>query len=68
MKTPHDPTLFTRIGIPGSVGEIGVAETDLDSLSELSMGAARLVENNPARLDAAAVKTVLTRALQGARG
>ncbi|MCD2184632.1 iron-containing alcohol dehydrogenase [Rhizobium sp. GN54] len=61
-------TLFARIGIPDSVGEIGVAETDLDSLSELSMGAARLVENNPARLDAAAMKTILTRALQGARG
>ncbi|RUT98792.1 iron-containing alcohol dehydrogenase, partial [Mesorhizobium sp. M7A.T.Ca.TU.009.01.3.2] len=58
--------LFSRIGIPSTLRDIAITEDHLDSLSARSMNAARLIENNPTRLNPAAVKQILTRALQGA--
>ncbi|RIX99724.1 iron-containing alcohol dehydrogenase [Aureimonas flava] len=58
--------LFQRIGIPSSLQDIGVREERLDALAELSMSAARLVENNPAPLDPAGVRSILSSALRGA--
>lgn len=58
--------LFSRIGIPSTLRDIAITEDHLDSLSALSMNAARLIENNPTPLNPAAIKQILTRALQGA--
>lgn len=58
--------LFSRIGIPSTLRDIAITEDHLDSLSVLSMNAARLIENNPTPLNPAAIKQILTRALQGA--
>lgn len=58
--------LFSRIGIPSSLKDINIREESLGRLSELSMNAARLVENNPATLNPAAIRSILVRALKGA--
>ncbi|MFD2252685.1 alcohol dehydrogenase [Pseudochelatococcus lubricantis] len=55
--------LFGDIGIPASLRNIALTEDDLDSLSVLSMNAARLVENNPAAVDPESIKQILMRAL-----
>jgi alcohol dehydrogenase class IV len=57
--------LFARIGIPATLREIKIADDRLDALAELSMNAARLVENNPMPLNAGSIKSILTRALSG---
>jgi alcohol dehydrogenase len=58
--------LFAQIGIPATLQEINISEDRLDTLAELSMSAARLIENNPTPLTASAVKVILARAMQGA--
>lgn len=59
-------TLFANIGIPSSLKDIGIREDRLDTLSELSMNAVRLVENNPATLNPPAIRFILVNALKGA--
>lgn len=56
--------LFVRIGIPASLKAIGVKPERLESIAELSLNAARLIENNPRKLDRAAVLEILTHAMQ----
>ncbi|NYT49637.1 iron-containing alcohol dehydrogenase [Parapusillimonas granuli] len=58
--------LFQRIGIPVSLRELDVKDEDLDQIAELSMGAARLVENNPRILDKHSVRSILDKAMSGA--
>lgn len=42
--------LFTEIGIPGSLADIGVKEADLTQIAEFALGTTRLVKNNPREL------------------
>lgn len=57
--------LFSEIGIPDTLVEIDVAEDSLARLAEGSMGAARLVDNNPRTLDATGALTILQNAFGG---
>ncbi len=56
--------LFARIGIPVSLRAIGVKDEMLENASELSMNAARLIENNPRALTPAAIREILNAAMQ----
>lgn len=57
--------LLKRIGIPSSLKALGVQPEDLDELAQQTMGAARLVENNPRKLDVPGVRSILDVAMQG---
>jgi alcohol dehydrogenase len=58
-------TLFARIGIPRALTELGVAENQLDQMAEQSLLAARLVNNNPRRLDLVGARAILAAAFSG---
>ncbi len=47
--------LGQKIGLPGSLAEIGVAPSDLRAMAEQSVGFKRLIDNNPRQLDVAAL-------------
>lgn len=57
--------LFARIGIPKTLKELGAAEDQLNRMAEQSLGAARLVNNNPRRLDLAGARSILAAAFSG---
>ncbi len=57
--------LGLRIGLPASLAEIGVAETDLRGMADASIGIKRLIDNNPRALDADALEQILTAAYHG---
>jgi alcohol dehydrogenase len=57
--------LFARIGIPRSLADLGIGAHQIDRLAEQSMGAARLVNNNPRPLDVEAARAILAAALAG---
>jgi len=59
--------LFARIGIPPDLRALGLAEDRLDWTAEQSMGAARLVKNNPRPLDVPAMRTIIGAAYAGDR-
>ncbi|CND57686.1 iron-containing alcohol dehydrogenase [Mycobacterium tuberculosis] len=61
----HLQELGRRIGLPGSLAELGLTAADLPELAERAAGVHRLVTNNPRKLDAAACHTILTAALAG---
>ncbi|MDT6942273.1 iron-containing alcohol dehydrogenase [Brucella pseudogrignonensis] len=58
--------LFAKIGMPATIDAIGIKNEHLDQIAELSMNAARLVENNPRPLSPSAVKTILIDAMKSA--
>ncbi|MFW7340436.1 iron-containing alcohol dehydrogenase [Pollutimonas sp. H1-120] len=58
--------LLAAVGIPGSVREIGIREEHIEDIATQSMGAARLVENNPRPLDPASIKSILVAAMKAA--
>lgn len=55
--------LFSAIGIPENLADIGVKPDQIDWIAEKTLLAARLVDNNPRLLDRAGVKQILTCAL-----
>ncbi|MEU8797474.1 iron-containing alcohol dehydrogenase [Spirillospora sp. NPDC048819] len=57
--------LGRRIGLPGTLAELGLTAADLPRLAERAAGVRRLAANNPRKLDAAACHTILTAALTG---
>lgn len=57
--------LFAEIGIPRSLGALGIKADQIDELAAQTMGAARLVNNNPRTLDAEAARSILEAALAG---
>jgi alcohol dehydrogenase len=59
--------LFRRIGIPGSLAQLGLAADQCGVVVEQSLQAARLVRNNPRPLDAACVENIVACALAGRR-
>jgi alcohol dehydrogenase class IV len=60
-------TLFAEIGIPRDLRALGLAEDKLGWTAEESMGAARLVKNNPRPLDVAAMQAIVEAAYAGDR-
>lgn len=59
--------LFISIGIPKSIAELGVSAEMLDLIGEQTMSAARLVNNNPRKLDRQAVDSIVQAAFKGDR-
>jgi alcohol dehydrogenase len=59
--------LFTEIGIPGSLADIGVAEADLPQIAELALGTTRLVKNNPRELTPTSMLELVRAAYSGDR-
>ncbi|MGB7398488.1 iron-containing alcohol dehydrogenase [Castellaniella sp.] len=58
--------LLKRINVPSSLKDLGVKPEDLDAIAQQTMSAARLVENNPRKLDIPGVRSILDAAMQGA--
>jgi len=59
--------LFGTIGIPKNLRVLGLHEDKVAWTAEQSLGAARLVKNNPRPLDPAAMTTIVTAAFSGDR-
>lgn len=59
--------LLARIGIPTTLGEIGVRTDDAAWVAEQSLRSRRLVDNNPRPLDLETVGRVVTAAIAGDR-
>ena len=57
--------LGLRIGLPKSLVEIGVGRDDLREMAEAAVGIKRLVDNNPAPLDAGSLEAILDAAWHG---
>lgn len=57
--------LFAAIGIPETLTALGLSEEHIPAIAEQTMLAARLVDNNPRKLDQAAVASIARRALAG---
>jgi alcohol dehydrogenase class IV len=61
----HVHQLGLQIGLPASLAEIGVAQSDLRGMAEASVGIKRLIDNNPRPLDADALEAILEAAWHG---
>ena len=59
--------LFTEIGIPSSLADIGVAEADLPKIAEFALGTTRLVKNNPRELTPSSMLELVQAAYAGNR-
>lgn len=57
--------LLAEIGIPRTLAELGLAEDRLDWVAEQSLLSARLVTNNPRKLDLAGMRDIVTDAFHG---
>lgn len=61
----HVHALGRRIGLPGSLAEIGIEQADLRGMAEASIGFRRLIDNNPRPLDVDALERILDAAWYG---
>jgi alcohol dehydrogenase len=59
--------LLKDIGIPVTLRELGLPEDKQDWTAESAIGAARLVNNNPRKLDVDAMKAITRAAFSGDR-
>lgn len=59
--------LLGSVGIPRSLADIGVSQGDLSEIATLTMGASRLVENNPRALSRELVARIVQAAFAGER-
>lgn len=59
--------LFTEVGIPRSLADIGVAESDVPQIAELALGTTRLVKNNPRELTSETMLDLVRAAYTGDR-
>ena len=59
--------LFAAIGIPQNLQELGLDENQCGWVAEQSMGATRLIRNNPVPFDLDAARTVVQSAFEGQR-
>jgi alcohol dehydrogenase class IV len=63
IKRTHD--LFARIGIPSTLADLKLPEEKLDWVAEQSMLSARLINNNPRKLDLESVREIVHNAFYG---
>jgi alcohol dehydrogenase len=59
--------IAAAIGIPSSLRDLGIAESDLDGIASDAMEVSRLIENNPRALDRVSMRAVLDAAWHGDR-
>ncbi len=59
--------LLASVGIPRTLKELGVAEDRQDSTAQRAVGITRLVNNNPRRIDLAAMERITRAAFSGDR-
>ena len=59
--------LFARVNIPLTIRDLGLNDDQIDWAAEQAMGAARLVNNNPRKLDLEGMGHILRAAQTGAR-
>ncbi len=59
--------LFRKIGIPGSLKELGLDEKKIGWVAEQAMQAARLIKNNPRELSIESMTLLVTAAFNGDR-
>ena len=57
--------LFAEIGMPSTLRALGMDEDRVDWAAERALLSARLVDNNPRRLDKAGATEIFRRALSG---
>ena len=57
--------LFSRVGIPKTLPELGVTPDQLDWIIDKSLLPARLVNNNPRPLDRDGIEEIVTNAMSG---
>ena len=57
--------LFSSVGIPSSLGELGVPADKLDWIAESALGIGRLIKNNPRPIDLTAMKKLVRHAHAG---
>ncbi|KGE69221.1 MULTISPECIES: iron-containing alcohol dehydrogenase [Pseudomonas] len=57
--------LLNRIGIPRTLADLGVQESQLDWIAEQSLLSARLINNNPRRLELGDLQLLTRRAFHG---
>ena len=60
-------SLLKDIGIPVTLKDLGLPEDKQDWTAEAAIGAARLVNNNPRKLDLDAIKAITRAAYSGDR-
>lgn len=58
-------SLALDVGIPGSLADIGVKESDLDRMADQTLGISRLVNNTPIDVDFTVIRRVLQAAWAG---
>ena len=59
--------MFTEIGIPPSLADIGVKEADLPQIAEFALGTTRLIKNNPRELNPSSMLDLVRAAFTGDR-
>jgi alcohol dehydrogenase len=59
--------LLDAIGIPGNLADLGLPAGAVGQVAELRLGAARLVDNNPRRIDLPAAQSIVQAAYEGDR-
>jgi alcohol dehydrogenase class IV len=64
---PAVADLLSRIGIPATLAELGLAEDRLDWVAEQSCGIARLIQNNPRPLPESDMRRLVAAAFSGDR-
>ena len=60
-------SLFASIGIPKTIADLGVVESQLPMVAEQAMGSARLIKNNPRPIELATMATLVEAAFSGDR-
>lgn len=59
--------LFTKVGIPKTLADLGINRDQLATVEEQSLGIARLIKNNPRPLDASSMNLLVAAAYGGDR-
>lgn len=57
--------LFSSIGIPPSIADLGITAEQLPAIAELAMGSTRLIKNNPRELDLGLMRSLVESAFHG---
>ncbi|MDX2384060.1 iron-containing alcohol dehydrogenase [Sinorhizobium medicae] len=60
-------SLFARIGIPGTLRDLGLEEERIDWVAEQSSGITRLIQNNPRPLNPKEMRSLVAAAYRGDR-
>jgi alcohol dehydrogenase class IV len=60
-------TLFASIGIPKTIADLGIVQSQLGLVAEQAMGSARLIKNNPRPIELASMTMLVEAAFAGDR-